>query len=114
MRIARYIPILFLAAFLAVSCGGNDPVTPEDPTPAVDPQPDPDPEPDPEPDPDPEPEFIEEPDDLSPDQNLSFDYAVLARAGHPRLLLKEEGFTELKRRLGTDKLSNEQIKQQFY
>lgn len=109
MRIVRYISILLLAAFLAVCCGGPGTV-PDDPTPSEkpqpDPQPDPEPEPDPDPEPDPEPTFVEEPDDLSPDQNLSFDYAVLARAGHPRLMLSEEGFTDLKRRMGTDKLSN--------
>ena len=109
MRIVRYIPILLLSALLAVSCGEPEILIPEDPPPSEEPQPDPEPDPDPDPDPDPEPVFTEEPDDRSPDPVHSFDYAILAQAGHPRLLLDEAGFTQLKRRLGTDKQANQTL-----
>lgn len=104
MKICRYIVLLMLTAMLAAAChrpekakdpGGDDPI--EDPVPQ-------DPE-DPE-DPDPHPGFVEEPDDNTGDHQLSFDYSVLARAGHPRLMMGEEDFAALQLRLGKQKASN--------
>jgi hypothetical protein len=52
------------------------------------------------------PAFAEEADDPSVDQVLTFDYSVLADAGHPRLMLSESDFEDLRYRLGKDKENN--------
>ena len=50
--------------------------------------------------------FKDEKDDTSEDKIGSFDYAKLAKAGHPRLLMSEKDFDDLKTRLGKDKANN--------
>ena len=50
--------------------------------------------------------FVEEPDDPAEDQHLTFDYSVLAKVGHPRLLIDGRGFVRLKKRVTTDSTSN--------
>ena len=49
----------------------------------------------------PQPEPVETPDVL--------DYSVLDNAPHPRLMMTEDDFTDLKRRLGQDKASNQTL-----
>ena len=49
--------------------------------------------------------FEEEPDDPVSDFNITFDYSVLARAGHPRLLIDKEGFEDLKTTVTTGRFT---------
>ena len=49
--------------------------------------------------------FEEEPDDPVSDFNITFDYSVLARAGHPRLLIDKEGFEDLKTKVTTGRFT---------
>ena len=50
--------------------------------------------------------FTEEPDDPSVDVKRTFDYSVLAKAGHPRLLMGREDFSKLKARVTDGRLQN--------
>lgn len=61
--------------------------------------------------PNPPDEFIEEPDDSSADPQSAYglDYSKLASAGHPRLLIDEEGFKNLKQKVTTDKRANKTL-----
>ena len=52
------------------------------------------------------PTFVEEQDDQSPDVVKTFDYSVLNRKGHPRLLADAEGFELLKQKVAKDKYKN--------
>lgn len=47
-------------------------------------------------------DFEEEADDPAADPVQTFDYSVLAKAGHPRLLADVEGFEQLKKKVTTD------------
>ena len=55
--------------------------------------------------------FQEEKDDPADDRTLTFDYSILAEAGHPRLLMSEKDFEDLKTRVGKDKASNKTLLQ---
>ena len=63
-------------------------------------------------DPETVPVFREEPDDVSPDPAGTFDYALLREAGHPRLLLNETDFEELKQRIFSG--SDSQLRRMHY
>ena len=52
------------------------------------------------------PGFKDEKNDSSKDRAGVFDYAKLAKAGHPRLLMSAKDFDDLKVRLGKDKANN--------
>lgn len=54
-------------------------------------------------------DFEEEPDDMASDPVGSFDYSLLADAGHPRLLTDAQGFADLKRKVTTERMSNETL-----
>ena len=53
--------------------------------------------------------FQDEKDDTAEDRILTFDYSVLAKAGHPRLLLSDDDFEDIKKRVGKDKASNKTL-----
>ena len=53
--------------------------------------------------------FVDEPDDSAADQVGTFDYSVLSKAGHPRLLTDSEGFKTLKRKVTTEKFANKTL-----
>lgn len=55
------------------------------------------------------PGFQDEKDDPAEDKILSFDYSVLAKADHPRLLLNRDDFEDIKKRVGKDKESNKAL-----
>ena len=55
---------------------------------------------------DPVADFEEEADDPAPDPAGTFDYSLLAEAGHPRLLIDDEGFAALKVKVTSDRFSN--------
>lgn len=50
--------------------------------------------------------FVEEANDTSADPQGTFDYSILAGAGHPRLLADSKGFASLKRKVTTDRMYN--------
>lgn len=70
--------------------GGADP----DPVTPVNPEGDPS-----------DPDFVEEDDDKSPDVVRNLDYSRLAACGHPRILLDEEGFRDLKSKVTTGRFT---------
>ena len=49
--------------------------------------------------------FEEEPDDLASDPVMTFDYSVLAKARHPRLMIDSEGFKSLKEKVTTGRFT---------
>ena len=51
-------------------------------------------------------DFVEEPDDPAKDPNITFDYSLLKEAGHPRLLIDEQGFADLKTKVTSGRFSN--------
>lgn len=105
-NLLRLSVFVFVLLWLPASCGkpantvddGGD----EPGTEVIDPV---DPGTDPEPA-DPHPGFEEEMDDAAADVNRSFDYSVLAKAGHPRLLMGEADFAALKTRVSSQRFSN--------
>ena len=53
--------------------------------------------------------FKDEKNDTAEDRILTFDYSVLAKAGHPRLLMSRDDFEDIKKRVGKDKASNKTL-----
>lgn len=104
MKITRRLLTAFCAiAFAALPCAicgcdkQEDPVGPVDP---VDPD-DPD-------DPD-EPKFQEEADDKATDPVRTYDYSKLAAAKHPRVLMTQEDFDELKVKVTSGRFENKTL-----
>lgn len=95
MKIYRSI---FLAAFMLVfilsasSCNSEEPEFKPGQPGTQEPT-------DPDPDPDDNPGFQEEPNDTSPDPSGTFDYSKLTNAGHPRVLMTEDDFAAIKRKV---------------
>ena len=50
--------------------------------------------------------FVDDPDDLAADPVVTFDYSVLAKAGHPRLVIDNEGFKSLKEKVTSGRFKN--------
>ena len=96
MKIYRSV---FLATFMLVfilsasSCNSEEPgFKPGQPDTQEPTDPDPDDNPD-------NPGFQEEPDDTSPDPSGTFDYSKLTNAGHPRVLMTEDDFAAIRRKV---------------
>ena len=53
--------------------------------------------------------FEEEPDDPAGDRNFTFDYSLLAKAGHPRLMIDKEGFKSLKERVTSGRFTHKTL-----
>ena len=53
--------------------------------------------------------FVEEPDDLAADPVMTFDYSVLAKAGHPRLMIDNKGFKSLKERVSSGRFTHKTL-----
>lgn len=54
-------------------------------------------------------DFEEEPDDPTVDMTRTFDYSILAKAGHPRLLIDAEGFKTLKTKVTSGRFTNKTL-----
>lgn len=53
--------------------------------------------------------FEEEPDDPSEDLVLTFDYSLLTKAGHPRLMIDEKGFKSLKEKVTVERFTHKTL-----
>ena len=53
--------------------------------------------------------FVDDPDDLAADPVMTFDYSVLAKAGHPRLMIDSEGFKSLKEKVTTGRFTHKTL-----
>ncbi len=53
--------------------------------------------------------FEDEPDDLAADPVMTFDYSVLAKAGHPRLMIDKEGFKSLKEKVTVGRFTHKTL-----
>lgn len=53
--------------------------------------------------------FVDEPDDLAADPVMTFDYSVLAKAGHPRLMIDNDGFKRLKERVTSGRFTHKTL-----
>lgn len=53
--------------------------------------------------------FEEEPDDPAADPVMTFDYSVLAKSGHPRLMIDAQGFKDLKERVTTGRFTHKTL-----
>ena len=108
----RYLTLTAFAACMIVAfwgCSPAAPDTPLDPIVPVEPV-GPDDEDNPQgPSSDIPEGFEDEPDDMAPDQVKTFDYSILAKAGHPRLLCDAEGFENLKEKVTTGRFKNKTL-----
>lgn len=53
--------------------------------------------------------FEDEPDDMAVDPNLTFDYSLVKKAGHPRLLCDAQGFADLKTKVTSGRFKNKTL-----
>lgn len=54
-------------------------------------------------------DFEEDADDADPDPVRTFDYSLLKKAGHPRLLCDEQGFADLKKKVTSGRFVNKTL-----
>lgn len=104
MKITRRLLTVFCTvAFITlpcIVCGCAKPEQKEDPVQPVDPEEPVKPE---------DPEFEEEEDDKSPDVVRTFDYASLKALGHPRVLMTDKEFADLKTKVTSGRFQNKTL-----
>ncbi len=103
---AASLPLLVLHSCKPEPSGTETPGTDSGDDPGTDPGTDPGDDPGTNPGTDPHPGFVEEADDPAADPSRTFDYSILAKAGHPRLLMGEEDFATLKKKVTSERFSN--------
>ncbi|MBR5103652.1 MAG: heparinase II/III family protein [Bacteroidales bacterium] len=110
-RLMFLIFLLSCLSFLNIGCSEPDPIVPDDTEINGGNNDDGGSEDNGNVNPTPPDEFIEEPNDPSADPQSAYglDYSKLASAGHPRLLIDDEGFKSLKKKVTTDKRLNKTL-----